>query len=107
MYKWMNALAILAVAAGCGEGTSAGVDAGADAGVDAGEEVAAASDVPGSPDASVLHDGTSGGPDAASDAATQPDVAYDIARTQSRLRAFAAEGAPLVEWLWERLEKGQ
>jgi hypothetical protein len=34
-------------------------------------------------------------------------VAYDIARTQSRLRAFAAEGAPLVEWLWERLEKGQ
>lgn len=34
-------------------------------------------------------------------------VPYDIARTQSRLRAYASAGAPLVEWLWERLERGQ
>jgi predicted phosphodiesterase len=47
------------------------------------------------------------GENGARDRFTFHRVAYDIARTQSKLRAFAAEGAPLVEWLWERLERGQ
>jgi len=47
------------------------------------------------------------GENGARDRFTFHRVAYDIARTQARLKAFAAEGAPLVEWLWERLEKGQ
>ena len=51
----------------------------------------------------MLETGSNGEPDRF----TFHRVAYDIARTQSRLRAFAADGAPLVEWLWERLEKGQ
>lgn len=34
-------------------------------------------------------------------------VAYDVARTQERIRAFAAQGAPLSEWLAKRLEEGQ
>ncbi len=34
-------------------------------------------------------------------------VAYDIGRTQSRLRAYMAAGAPLDDWLAERLERGQ
>jgi predicted phosphodiesterase len=47
------------------------------------------------------------GENGARDRFTFHRVAYDIARTQAKLRAFAAEGAPLVEWLWERLDRGQ
>jgi hypothetical protein len=47
------------------------------------------------------------GENGARDRFTFHRVQYDIARTQSRLRAYASAGAPLVEWLWERLERGQ
>ncbi len=46
------------------------------------------------------------GADGGRDNFTFHRVAYDIARTQSRLRAYAAAGAPLGDWLAERLEKG-
>ena len=46
------------------------------------------------------------GSDGARDTFTFHRVAYDIARTQSRLRAYASAGAPLGDWLAERLEKG-
>jgi predicted phosphodiesterase len=34
-------------------------------------------------------------------------VEYDVSATQARLKALQAAGAPLNDWLWERLEKGQ
>ena len=34
-------------------------------------------------------------------------VEYDFRETQRRLQALQAAGAPLNDWLWERLEKGQ
>ena len=51
----------------------------------------------------ILETGEGGAPDRF----TFHRVAYDVARTQSRIRAFAAQGAPLSEWLAQRLEEGQ
>jgi predicted phosphodiesterase len=47
------------------------------------------------------------GVDGAADRFTFHRVEYDIKRTQDRIKDLIARGAPLKDWLWQRLEKGE
>lgn len=51
----------------------------------------------------ILEEGENG----ATDRFTFYRVAYDIARTQERIRSHIDRGAPLKDWLWQRLERGE
>ncbi|MFM7259703.1 MAG: metallophosphoesterase family protein, partial [bacterium] len=51
----------------------------------------------------MLEEGSSGAPDRF----TFHRVEYEISRTQERIREMIARGAPLKDWLWERLAKGE
>ncbi len=51
----------------------------------------------------ILEEGENG----ASDRFTFYRVEYDIARTQQRIRDHIDRGAPLKDWLWQRLERGE
>lgn len=51
----------------------------------------------------ILEEGTAGAPDRF----TFHRVEYDIRRTQDRIKDLILRGAPLKDWLWQRLEKGE
>jgi predicted phosphodiesterase len=51
----------------------------------------------------ILEEGAAGAPDRF----TFHRVEYDIRRTQERIQDRIARGAPLKDWLWQRLEKGE
>jgi diadenosine tetraphosphatase ApaH/serine/threonine PP2A family protein phosphatase len=51
----------------------------------------------------ILEEGENGAPDRF----TFYRVEYDIARTQERIRDHIDRGAPLKDWLWQRLERGE